>query len=491
MSFGGRSFNAVPESLKKFVRELYDRVYKRDVFGTHQLYSDELQKINERYYSNTPMPTATEIAAQANNDDHFLVLYREIQLRHSFATVKSTLSDALDAFQNYIDLFNVLLGQSEDPDIDLPNQWLFDMVSGFVNWFAWFSQYKAQMNDATTDERTCVSNNQHAWSAQTVLRYLHALVAKGRIPLQYNKTVVAGGEVSNMSRMLGYFGVLAVSRVHVLLGDFTTAVRVLDPIDLRKGSPLWRIHECQVSTFYSLGCAYFFLRRYSDAAKAFLNVVPTRQVAQNERQMANSHSTVARVHRIHAMLAIAVAVCPQRVQDDVKDQMRERFQDQYKLSQDGDVEAIRALLTIGSPRFVSASPPNFNDPMTNSETPTQHQIAVFLAELADRAPLLPLYNLMKHYSSIPLSKLAQLAERDPAIFQPLMLCLKHKSRSLHWSGHAPADGVWQVATDLDFFIKNGNVHITETTEAQQFGQCFISAINRTEHMIQDINQISL
>lgn len=93
--------------------------------------------------------------------------------------------------------------------------------------------------------------------------------------------------------MLGYFSIICLLRVHVLLGDFTLALKVMDNVELTQrvgfylsGSilsiqkpthyfqaPLTRVTACHVSTYYHVGFCYIALRRYPDAIRTFVSII--------------------------------------------------------------------------------------------------------------------------------------------------------------------------------------------------------------------------
>lgn len=90
-------------------------------------------------------------------------------------------------------------------------------------------------------------------------------------------------------RMLGYFSIIGLLRVHVLLGDFTLALKVMDNIELNQKvgswfapirtrltllqSPLTRVTACHVTTYYYVGFCYVMLRRYPDAIRTFVTIL--------------------------------------------------------------------------------------------------------------------------------------------------------------------------------------------------------------------------
>lgn len=80
----------------------------------------------------------------------------------------------------------------------------------------------------------------------------------GTIPLYYH---------------LGYFSILGLLRVHVLLGDYTLALQMLDGIDLNKKALFTRVTAAHVSVYYYVGFSYLMLGRYPDAIRAFSHIL--------------------------------------------------------------------------------------------------------------------------------------------------------------------------------------------------------------------------
>jgi translation initiation factor 3 subunit L len=80
----------------------------------------------------------------------------------------------------------------------------------------------------------------------------------GTIPLYYH---------------LGYFSILGLLRVHVLLGDYTLALTMLDGIDLNKKALFTRVTAAHVAVYYYVGFSYLMLGRYPDAIRAFSHIL--------------------------------------------------------------------------------------------------------------------------------------------------------------------------------------------------------------------------
>jgi hypothetical protein len=93
----------------------------------------------------------TESVYVRDGDHVFLLLYRELWYRHAYARLSPlTASHRSESWSNYCDLFSVVLHGVVN--MQLPNQWLWDMVDEFVYQFQSFCQYRAKLKNKTDDE---------------------------------------------------------------------------------------------------------------------------------------------------------------------------------------------------------------------------------------------------------------------------------------------------------------------------------------------------
>lgn len=106
-----------------------------------------------------------------------------------------------------------------------------------------------------------------------VLNYLQALVDKSMIIdiLDREKEGLeqftaddgydyTGG--SNVLRVLGYFSMVGLLRVHCLLGDYQTGLKCLLPIDISQHGVYTTVIGSHITTIYHYGFANLMLRRY-------------------------------------------------------------------------------------------------------------------------------------------------------------------------------------------------------------------------------------
>lgn len=142
--------NFVPDSVKSFVVHLYRHIREKNVYETHQMYETSFQSLSDRLFKDTPWPSVDAVAHFVDNDHVFCLLYREMWFRHLYARLSPTLKQRIDSWDNYCSLFQVVLHGVVN--MQLPNQWLWDMVDEFVYQFQSFCQYRAKMKNKTEQE---------------------------------------------------------------------------------------------------------------------------------------------------------------------------------------------------------------------------------------------------------------------------------------------------------------------------------------------------
>lgn len=142
--------NYVPDSVKTFVVHLYRHIREKNVYEIHQTYEGSFQRLSERMFKDSPWPSVDAVAPYVDNDHVFCLLYREMWYRHLYARLSPTLRQRVDSYDNYCSLFQVVLHGVVN--MQLPNQWLWDMVDEFVYQFQSFCQYRAKMKSKTEQE---------------------------------------------------------------------------------------------------------------------------------------------------------------------------------------------------------------------------------------------------------------------------------------------------------------------------------------------------
>ena len=201
------------------------------------MYEKSFSAISERYFKASSWPSAEAIARYADNDHVFGLLYKELYFRHVYGKTTPTLDQRKESWENYCNLFGVIL--HGNVNMQLPNLWLWEMIDEFIYQFQSMCQYRGKLSVKTKEELAALKDCDEVWSALGVLNFLQALVDKSGIIAfldkerkgeeKFAETEGYDYNQSNVLRTLGYFALIGLHRVHILLGDYTTALKVLDP----------------------------------------------------------------------------------------------------------------------------------------------------------------------------------------------------------------------------------------------------------------------
>ncbi|XP_063227380.1 eukaryotic translation initiation factor 3 subunit L isoform X2 [Bacillus rossius redtenbacheri] len=465
-----RQFYKIPDMVKKFITYFRNCVSEGLIFEIQNLYENTFPKLTEQYFDKRPWPDDTEIAHLVDNDPMFLILYKELYFRHIYARIPGgpTLEQRYNSFYNYCDLFNYILNADKPVLLELPDQWLWELIDEFVYQFQSFSQFRARLQKMP-DEMEVINNNK-VWYVLCVLNVLHSLVDKSNIKRQL-EVYASGGDPDSVAgdfgrhslyKMLGYYSLVGLLRLHSLLGDYYQAIKVLENIELHKKSQYSHIPACQISTAYYVGFAYMMMRRYSDAIRTFSSIL---LFIQRTKQLFQTRS--------------------------------------YQNDQE-----FEACFLFACPKFLSPAPPAADAPAEDyAKEATRHQTKVFMDEVRQQKMLPTIRSYLKLYTTLPLSKLATFmsqAQRQAESTDPWdldkevkaltihLLCFKHKMKNVVWTkGTSGLDGKFQSGSELDFYIDNQMIHIADTKVAHRYGDFFMRKILKFEELNRKLHMIKI
>ncbi|KAM9071530.1 eukaryotic translation initiation factor 3 subunit L isoform X1 [Balaenoptera ricei] len=511
-----QTYQVIPEVIKNFIQyfhktvsDLIDqKVYElqasrvssdvidQKVYEIQDIYENSWTKLTERFFKNTPWPEAETIAPQVGNDAVFLILYKELYYRHIYAKVSGgpSLEQRFESYYNYCNLFNYILNADGPAPLELPNQWLWDIIDEFIYQFQSFSQYRCKTAKKSEEEIDFLRSNPKIWNVHSVLNVLHSLVDKSNINRQL-EVYTSGGDPESVAgeygrhslyKMLGYFSLVGLLRLHSLLGDYYQAIKVLENIELNKKSMYSRVPECQVTTYYYVGFAYLMMRRYQDAIRVFANILlyiqRTKSMFQRttyKYEMINKQN-----EQMHALLAIALTMYPMRIDESIHLQLREKYGDKMLRMQKGDPQVYEELFSYSCPKFLSPVVPNYDNVHPNyHKEPFLQQLKVFSDEVQQQAQLSTIRSFLKLYTTMPVAKLAGFLDLTEQEFRIQLLVFKHKMKNLVWtSGISALDGEFQSASEVDFYIDKDMIHIADTKVARRYGDFFIRQIHKFEEL---------
>lgn len=479
-------------------------VNELNVYEIQNMYEIEFNKLTDRFFKTNPWPDAEVVAPIIQNDRVFLILYKELYFRHIYARVQSgpTLEQRLESYYNYCDLFNYILNADGPVRLELPNQWLWDIIDEFIYQFQSFSIYRCKITKKPPEEIEVLRANPKIWNVHSVLNVLHSLVEKSSINRQLEVYTSGGdpdsvaGEFGQQSlyKMLGYFSLIGLLRLHSLLGDYYQALKVLENIDFNKKNMYSRVPACQITTFYYVGFAYMMMRRYQDAIRTFSNILldiqRTKQMFQTKAQL---YDQITKMNdKMYNLLAICLVLHPIRIDESVHSQLREKFADKMLRMQKADLGEFEQNFSFACPKFLSPVPPNYEavQMMNFHKEPYMLQLKVFLDEVAQQILIPTIRSYLKLYTTLPVSKLAIFMDMTEEELKMHLMCFKHKMKNVVWTkGTSGLEGEFQSASEVDFYIDKDMVHIADTKVARRYGDFFIRQIHKFEEITRGLKGI--
>jgi translation initiation factor 3 subunit L len=274
------------------------------------------------------------------------------------------------------------------------------------------------------------------------------------------------------------------------------------------------------------------LRRYPDAIRSFVTILNfilrMRQYHTRSYQydqvgfcctcvvlpfLMTYHSQISKTaDRMYALFAICNVLSPSRLDDNISNIVKERYSEQLsKMTSRNSEEAIPAfeeLFLYACPKFMSANPPPYDDPIALSALlsaepqpdPAHRHLGLFLSDVRAQAPVPTLRSFLKLYTSLDAKKLANFLDADEESMVQQMMAMKVATRSVSRVGSEKGllEGTTITTSDLNFVINEvllhslsisirifirislsqNMVHIAESTVGRRYAGWFI---RNTEH----------
>ncbi|KAG6451439.1 LOW QUALITY PROTEIN: eukaryotic translation initiation factor 3 subunit L [Manduca sexta] len=510
-----RSYYKMPDMVKKFLVYFRNMINEGVTYEILNLYENTFPKLTEQYFENTPWPEEEEVAPIVDNDHVFMILYKELYYRDIYARVPGgpKPDQRFHSFYNYCDLFNYILSAETPVQLELPDQWLWELIDEFVYQFQSFAQYRSRTSKLSPAEIEALNTENKAWNVLCILNVLHSLVDKSNIKRQL-EVYAAGGDPDSVAgefgrhslyKMLGYFSLVGLLRLHSLLGDYYQAIKVLENIELHKKSQYSHVPACQISTSYYVGFAYMMMRRYADAIRtlssALLYMQRTKQLFSS-RSYQNDQIN-KQTEQMYNLLAICLVLHPQCVDESIQQVLREKnYHEKMFKMQYGDLGEFESCFTFACPKFLSPCPPPIEPGSNYGRDAVKHQTQVFMDEVRQQKMLPTIRSYLKLYTTLPLAKLAAFmsaarggdrdAAREHAALAIHLLCFKHKMKNVVWTkGPSGLDGKFQSGSELDFYIDNDMIHIADTKVAHRYGDFFIRKLLKFEELNRKLHLIKI
>jgi len=505
----------------------------KDVEEHHALikncYEIQWNKLSDKYFKQEPWPSV-EFLAKAYDfpiTQEFAVLYTELYYRHIFNKSGSTkkelnefsrfVYEKFKSWDNYVDLFNLIINTEEVPVWNLPAQWLWDIMDEFIYQFTQYRHYRSKLQGKTTEELEFLEEYENRlWGMHSVLNVLYKIVAKSNIVESLSSLMDKNREnrvsVSSdnpfaenpMYRYLGYFSLIGLLRFHVITGDYQLA------IDSMQSNPIELLYEMEdyewfITTHYYYGFALVMTKQYKEAIKRFQQALafiertqksPTRQIQYKVDQQNKQ------VEHLYHLLAICVTLYPVQLEDAIDQKMREKVgDDKLNKMNDGDNKVFEDLFNKASPKFVPLGSPELESMKSTCFVNNNTQKKVFVDEIKSQLELPAIRRYLKLYTTMELPKLSSFLSKNATISKDrstLSHLMTAKVKMAVASGedfNKTCPSISEILNEkvpdnddeddkdssnptVDFYVDNDMVHIADTKVEWTFGKNFLKLIKQ-------------
>ncbi|TGZ73468.1 hypothetical protein CRM22_001491 [Opisthorchis felineus] len=520
----GDSYSGLKEDVRSFIVNFHTHIREQNVLEVENDYHVKFPKLTEQYFGSTRWPSC-EVIAQLVDDPMFLLLYNELYYRHLYAHLSTSLSveDMVQSYLNYCALFNKLI-QSEKPvSLTLPNQWLWDIIDEFLYQFQKFSNFRARQKHKPEDEAQ-LHANPRVWSIHSVLNVLYSLVEKSNINEQLCYYAKQGDpdEIADefgrcvLYKMLGFFSLIGLCRLHCLLGDYYTAIKVLENIKISRLDMYHEVPTCHITTGYYVGFSYMMMRRYLDAIRTLSATLAYKSRAIGIVQRAELREYIQKQSdQMSSLYGLCLTLCPLSTDNTLDADKRDKFAETLiRLQQLDETEFITSF-DLGCPKFISPELPSYARLSSSATTalepaaplePQRQQIELFKDEINRQIGLLRLRSFLKLYTNMPTSKLAGYLNTSELGVHMSLMAYKYRLKQITGlldaalgadtassastgaafssAGTSDLSGPQQLYADLDFFVDENMIHVADTTVDRRFSEYFVRQIELLQQLAQ-------
>ncbi|KAI9723130.1 MAG: hypothetical protein M1828_004378 [Chrysothrix sp. TS-e1954] len=405
------------------------------------------------------------------------------------------------SYDNYCSLFHYILNSDGPVELELPSvgeeqdyYWAWDVIDEFIYQFNSFCSYRQRvvLKNDNEDEIQLLKEASHqhnVWGCYNVLNVLYSLIQKSQITEQLaamkrgEEPGSYAGEYGNRTlyKMLGYFSIIGLLRVHCLLGDFSLALKTLDDIELNKKAMFARVMAAHFDTYYYVGFSYMMMRRYADAIKMFSHILIYVSRTKNFQKNAQYDTITKKTDQMYALIAICVAFNPTRLDDTIHTALRDKYGEDLNRMQRGGPESLglfESLFKTSCPKFISPTPPDFDNPKINAD-PIEHHLHIFMDEVRNNMWSPTVKSYLKLYSTMDLNKLAGFLEVGPHTLRNWLLVNKQRSRQMRWSEDGLLEGDVVNSNDLDYAMQGDLIHISEAKVGRRLVDWYLRNLART------------
>lgn len=240
------------------------------------LYDYQFNKICSTTFKESAWPSPEELENKYEGEEITITtqsLYNELCYRHAFARLSQSFDFNLSikSWDNYCEIFDIILNSTQE--IPLPAPWIWDIIDEYIYQF-YFSCRQRRMlkKDDEILQQMLTRDEINFWNLEKVLKDLNALVTRSKIVQEVSIGGGLNGEDNKVKQIVfkenpstiqyfGYFALVGILRIYVLVGDFEQALKVVEPIDYKSLFIYSKAVPSYLTLFQYTGFCYLMTQR--------------------------------------------------------------------------------------------------------------------------------------------------------------------------------------------------------------------------------------
>jgi len=340
-----------------------------------------------------------------------------------------------------------------------------------------------------------LENKDEIPTLEKVVQSLKQFVEKSKI-IKNGKLEDLGPKPRSL-QYFGYFSLVALLRIHVLVCDFDSALKAIEPIDFKRLSVFTKSFPCLFNLFYYAGFAYLMCKRYRESVKLFELILSSfikyRQFYSKSFQYEAMNK---QAEKSLLLLGIALVFYPTNIDETVAANLKEKFSEKLDKINKYDLHTFNESFSYGCPKLIiPIKDENHFHTLGYELNPMEsvlQQREILSHEFARIQQLNNLTGVLKLYDNIKQDKLAKVLKITPDGLKDLITLYQGRNNSV--LKDVPFEQtilkkLLESVQSLDFKINGDTISVNSTSTKVNFTKLFTRYIKKAEEITHDMEHL--
>jgi len=464
------------------------------------LYDYAFNKLSNDYFHNKYWPTTAELEREDDNlEIDFLTmnLYNELTYRHIYARLQHWDSDIrARSWDNYMELFEFIIPKKNKKynsnTIELPGKWVWDMLDEFIYQFQNFCFFRSKIKSAQDTNYNKLLENESLPNLHDVKSILNRFIKESEI-IDENGKMRQIADIKTI-HLFGYYSIVALCKLHVIIGETEEALNVIAPIDYSNLKVYSKSWSCLNSLYYYAGMAYLLNKKYIQATKLLETIVSFSNKYKHFFIKSFQYDNIMKqMDRALLLLCICLSLNQIPINAVVKNLITDKYNDKFERLLKYDKACFEESFTHGSCKMTTpllqSSDFKNNGFLENTRDPMVETVNKFLAEFTKSQILNNVEGVLDLYPTITLKKFAKIMDLQESEVTGILQDFKTSKNLGGASTPFDATVVSKITSGvkfIEFSVVGDEIHVDMDIKEESHINFFQRHCNGLESMISKI-----